>query len=214
MTHLGEDRIDMKEWPEATGVPGALSFSHVIRRDRCANQTDLKSQFILLFFRLSHFFTTIKCRSRLVWIAALPIITIYRVLVQWILGVDIPAETHIGAGLRLYHGQALVVNGRVRIGRDCTLRHCTTIGSKVLANGKEGPSPILGDRVDVGSNAVIIGDITIGNDVVIGAGSVVVHNVPSGTVVAGNPARILHPTITGQCDDSQAQMRATWPCQN
>jgi putative colanic acid biosynthesis acetyltransferase WcaB len=62
----------------------------------------------------------------------------------------------------------------------------------VLSDGKSGPSPILGDRVDVGSNAVILGDISIGSDVVIGAGSVVIRDVPDRAVVAGNPAKILY----------------------
>ena len=114
------------------------------------------------------------------------------VLIEWFFCIELPARAQIGAGLRIYHGHALVVNEHARIGRDCTLRHCTTIGSKVQSNRQEGPSPVLGHRVDVGSNVVILGGITVGDDVVIGAGSVVLRDVPSGAVVAGNPAHVLH----------------------
>jgi putative colanic acid biosynthesis acetyltransferase WcaB len=116
----------------------------------------------------------------------------YRVLVEWFLCIELPAKTDIGPGLTLDHGQALVVNDHTQIGADCALRHCTTIGCKVLSGGGQGSSPILGDRVDVGSNSVILGDISIGNDVVIGAGAVVIRDVPDRAVVAGNPAKILY----------------------
>lgn len=192
MNHLTEQVVISDSRVGSIGCPGTLSFADVIRRDRQANQTDLKSQLVLLAFRLSHLVASRKATNRLLWIAGIPMMAMYRVLVQWFLCIDIPVETEIGAGLKLYHGQALVVNQHARIGRDCTLRHCTTIGSKTLSNAEEGPSPVIGNRVDVGSNAVIIGGITIGDDVVIGSGSVVIRDVPSRAVVAGNPARVLY----------------------
>jgi serine acetyltransferase len=51
--------------------------------------------------------------------------------------------------------------------------------------------PVIGNNVTVGSNVVIIGDITIGDHVLIGAGSVVIKDVPSNCVIAGNPAKII-----------------------
>ena len=192
MTHLDSQVVIDDPRAESIRYPSTVTFKEVIRRDRRANRTDIKSQLILFAFRMSHVVAARKTTNRLLWIAGIPMIAMYRVLVQWFLCVDIPAETQIGAGLKLYHGQSLVVNRHAKIGQDCTLRHCTTIGSKTLNNGEEGPSPIIGDRVDVGSNAVIIGGIVIGDDVVIGAGSVVIRDVPSGVVVAGNPARVLY----------------------
>lgn len=191
MTILKEQRIISDGVNSIKGIRGP-SLWEVIRRDQRANRMNPKGQLVLFAFRLAHVFATKKDANRILWIAGLPILILYRILVEWTLCIEIPAKTDIGAGLKLWHGVALVVNDHARIGSDCILRHCTTIGSKVLASGDEGPSPVLGDRVDVGSNVVILGGISIGDDVAIGAGSVVTRDVAVGAVVAGNPARVLY----------------------
>jgi putative colanic acid biosynthesis acetyltransferase WcaB len=61
----------------------------------------------------------------------------------------------------------------------------------MLPNGEQGPSPVIGDNVEIGSNVVIIGDISIGDGAIVGAGSVVTKDVPAHAVVVGNPARII-----------------------
>jgi serine acetyltransferase len=83
------------------------------------------------------------------------------------------------------------LNNQVVIGNYCTLRHCTTLGNKQLANGNNSRSPVLGDYVDVGCNTCIIGDIHIGDHVIIGSGSVVTKSMSPNTVVAGNPAVVI-----------------------
>ncbi len=116
---------------------------------------------------------------------------IYMILVHWLLGVEIPSTCIVGKGLRIFHGVGLVVHPATIIGQGCILRHCTTLGSKDDSDCNCQRAPILGDRVDVGCNVVIIGPVLVGNDSVIGAGSVVVHDVPDRAVVGGNPARII-----------------------
>ena len=192
MTSLDVQSVISDNGTDSIDRGHSLSFWEVIRRDQRANRINPKGQLVLLAFRLSHIFATRKDTNRLLWFAGLPIMILYRLFVEWILCIELPAKTDIGPGLKLDHGHALVVNDHARVGSDCTLRHCTTIGCKVLPSGEQGPSPTLGDRVDVGSNAVILGDISIGNDVVIGAGSVVIRDVPDRAVVAGNPASIRH----------------------
>jgi putative colanic acid biosynthesis acetyltransferase WcaB len=151
-----------------------------------ANRGNLKGQVILVLFRLAQ-----ACRAlpEPWWALTVPYLGLYEVLVEWVLGVELRYKTRVGPGLQLYHAQALVVHEGTVIGAGCTLRQCTTIGNKTLADGSQSACPVLGDRVDVGANAVILGPIRVGDGAVIGAGSVVVKDVPAGAVVVGNPAR-------------------------
>jgi putative colanic acid biosynthesis acetyltransferase WcaB len=81
-----------------------------------------------------------------------------------------------------------VLNNQVVIGDYCTLRHFTTIGNKQKPNGATSGSPVIGNYVEVGSNACIIGEIVIGDQVTIGCGSVVTKSVLANAIVVGNPA--------------------------
>ncbi len=87
-------------------------------------------------------------------------------------------------GCVFHHAFSTYINAH-SIGRHCSFRNNTTIGEK------NGLKPILEDGVFVGPNVVIIGNVRIGRNAVIGAGSVVVKDVPSYAVVAGNPARVI-----------------------
>lgn len=115
-----------------------------------------------------------------------PLSALYRTVALFVVGIDIPVSTKIGRGLVIHHGNGLVVHDQCEIGNEVTLRHNTTLGAKAGGRG-----PRIGDRVDVGANSVVLGSIDIGNDAVIGAGSVVTKSVPAGAVVAGNPAQVI-----------------------
>lgn len=103
-------------------------------------------------------------------------------------GVAISPRTEIGDGFAIAHCGGIVINHESRIGKDCCIRQCSTIGN----DGKDNKnSPTIGNNVDIGANSVIIGHITIGDNVIIGAGSVVVKDIPSNSLVVGNPARVI-----------------------
>ena len=153
-----------------------------ILQDWSVNAGNIRSRVVLAGFRLAQKLHRLPRGIR--W-AVLPYLGLYQLIVYWELGIELNYKAMIGPRLRLYHGYALVIHDNVVMGTDCTLRHATTLGMR------RGPDdcPVIGDRVDIGSNSVIIGAITIGDDAVIGAGSVVIHDVPPGVTVAGNPAR-------------------------
>jgi putative colanic acid biosynthesis acetyltransferase WcaB len=156
--------------------------------DWSANRGNLKGRLVLFCFRLAA-----ACR-RLpapLWWLTVPYLIWYELSIVWGLGIELRYKAKVGPGLKLYHGHALVVNDGVVMGARGTLRHSTTIGSKQLPDGSESACPVLGDDVNVGANAVILGPIQIGDRAVIGAGAVVVKDVPPGAVVAGNPARVI-----------------------
>jgi serine acetyltransferase len=103
----------------------------------------------------------------------------------------------VGPRLRIFHGFCLVIHPNTRIGSDVTLRHGVTLGNKGNLTG----APVLEDGVEIGAHAQIIGQITIGHKAVVGAGAVVTKNVPTGAIVAGNPARIIKQRMIDCADD-------------
>jgi putative colanic acid biosynthesis acetyltransferase WcaB len=164
------------------------------------NETSSKSRFVLVMFRLTQIFGRLPIPFSLFSVFFR---FLYQLLVEWILGIELPWDTQVGPNLKLQHGLALVVNHEAIIGANCNLRHSTTIGNKKLANGSYSGSPKIGNNVDVGSNTVIIGSIIIGDNAVIGAGSVVVKDVAEGAVVIGNPARVIrtgNTVLPSDCD--------------
>jgi putative colanic acid biosynthesis acetyltransferase WcaB len=156
--------------------------------DSARNRGNIKGRLVMFLFRLAAW-----CRQlpAPLWYFTLPYLVWYELVVVWSLGIELRYRTKIGPGLALYHGVALVVHEGATIGANCTLRQSTTIGAKQLADGSQSACPVLGDGVDVGANVVIIGPVKVGDFAVIGAGSVVVKDVPARAVVAGNPARLI-----------------------
>ncbi|MEG2341917.1 MAG: DapH/DapD/GlmU-related protein [Bacilli bacterium] len=97
-----------------------------------------------------------------------------------------------GGGVIIRHACSIIINASTVIGDNCKLSQNTTIGAK-LGQDSNGVNqvPIIGNNVDIGANVCIIGGVHIGDNVFIGAGSVVVKDVPSYSIVAGNPAKII-----------------------
>ncbi|MEV7932679.1 hypothetical protein [Curtobacterium sp. NPDC089185] len=109
----------------------------------------------------------------------------YRFITEFVLGIELRPKTRIGPGLTIFHGVGLVVNDRALIGSGVVLRNGVVIGHKSPTEH----APFVRDKVDVGTTALIIGAITLGREARIGAGAVVVRDVPPGDTVVGNPAR-------------------------
>lgn len=104
-------------------------------------------------------------------------------------GIQIPARTKIGEGLYIGHFGRLIINPEAVIGKNVNIATGVTIGRE--NRGKREGSPTIGNEVWIGTNAVIVGNIKIGDDVLIAPLSFVNFDVPSHSIVIGNPAKII-----------------------
>lgn len=95
----------------------------------------------------------------------------------------------IGEGLYLGHPFCIDVNAGAVIGSNCNIGKCVTIGGE--NRGRRKGAPTLGNRVWVGSGAVIVGRVTIGDDVLVAPNAYVNMDVPAHSIVIGNPGRII-----------------------
>ena len=150
-------------------------------------RNSIKGRIVLTMFRIAH----LSSHNFFVFLFMIPYLILYRIVIEWVLGIEIPYKLKIGKGLALHHGQSLVINDMTVIGENCRIRHNTTIGNKQNRDGSYSGCPIIGNNVDIGANVCIIGEIVIGDNVKIGAGTVVVKNIPPNSIAVGNPAKIL-----------------------
>lgn len=107
-------------------------------------------------------------------------------VVETTTGISLPHNAQIGGGLRIHHFGNIFINPGVVIGRNCTLRQGVTIGNRVA----DGPVPVIGNDVEFGAYAQVIGGVRIGEGARIGAMSVVLVDVPVGATAVGVPAVI------------------------
>ena len=98
----------------------------------------------------------------------------------------IPWRTKIGYGLYIGHNGPVVISSTAKIGNNCNLSQFTTIGSN------KGEAAIIGDNVYIGPSCCIVENVHIGNNVTIGAGSVVTKDIPDNATAAGNYAKVLN----------------------
>jgi serine O-acetyltransferase len=100
-------------------------------------------------------------------------------------GIEIHPAAEIGRGFFIDHGMGVVIGETAQIGHDVTLYQSVTLGGTGFATGKRHPT--VEDNVTIGSGAKLLGPITVGHGSKIGAGSVVIHDVPPNSTVVGNP---------------------------
>ncbi len=168
--------------------PPGLGFWALVREDLAIHDRDLLAQgfWALFWHRFGNWRMSVRPR-----LLRMPLTAIYRVmakLTEWMGGIYLPYTVVVGRRVRLEHfgGMILVAN---RIGDDVIIRQNTTFGISAL--DKPQARPVIGDRVQIGAGAVLVGGIEIGADTVIGANAVVAKSLPAGVVAGGVPARVL-----------------------
>lgn len=113
---------------------------------------------------------------------------VYKLLykfVQILTGVEFPCEVPVGRNFVIDHFGGIVVSGFARFGDNCRIRNGVVVG---LAKVDDPCAPTIGNNVDIGTGAKLLGRITIGDNVLIGANAVVVRDVPPNSFAVGVPA--------------------------
>lgn len=135
-----------------------------------------------IMFRICHYHYIHNNRIRLMW---------YKFRMKHLSNkthIQIPFDATIGEGFYIGHCGRVIINGSSKIGKNVNVGTGITIG--YVPNGTYAGVPTIGNNVWIGTNAVIVGNITIGDDVVIAPNCFVNRSIPSNCVVIGNPAII------------------------
>lgn len=130
----------------------------------------------------------LSCRKDVFSRILLVLVSIIHKHNQYKTGIQIAMGHPVKGGLMFPHFSGIVINGGAKIGRNCTILHGVTIGS---VRGPKGGVPTIGDNVVIATGSAVIGNVSVGNNVMIGAHSLVLQDIPDSAVVVGNPARIV-----------------------
>ncbi len=135
-------------------------------------------------------------------------------IARFLTGIEIHPGAQIGRGVFIDHGMGVVIGETAIVGDYCLIYQGVTLGGTGKESGKRHPT--IGENVVVGGGAKVLGNIQIGNDVRIGAGSVVLRDVPSNCTVVGIPGRVIYrsgvkvnPLEHGNLPDSEAAVIRT-----
>ena len=154
--------------------------------NRCKKfEVQLKYRFFVPGFVYTYFFR--KAQS-----ARLPLIRAWYLamlrLTSYITHIQIPYTTQIGEGLYIGHYGTIVINPEAKIGKNFSVTAEALVGN---SQGKLGGVPVIGNNVRMGQFSVVVGGITVGNDVLIAPGAFVNFDVPDNSIVIGNPGQII-----------------------
>ncbi len=119
-----------------------------------------------------------------------PFSLLYKILykfIQVITGIELPCEVRVGRNFRIDHFGGIIISGFASFGDNCVIRDGVTVGLRRI---DDPVAPKIGNNVDIGTGAKVLGDIMIGDNMVIGANAVVLEAVPSNSIAVGVPATI------------------------
>lgn len=168
--------------------PADIGLWALLVEDLRTYDCDLLEQglWVIWLHRLGNWRMNIRIR-----LLRIPFSIVYRLAykaMECITGISLHYTVPIGRRVRIYHHSGIILHAQ-SIGNDLHVRQNTTMG--VISRHRLDKIPTIGDRVDIGCNVCILGSVTVGDDAVIGAGAVVIHDVPPGATVVGVPARVV-----------------------
>lgn len=167
--------------------PTGIGLLELLREDLATHQGNLLSPG---FWAVAvHRFGNWRMGVRRRWLR-MPLTALYDVAHQGVIaawGIDLPYNAKIGRRFRIVHHGAVFIGAR-EIGDDVTIRHSVTIG---LNRKHERRAPRIGNRIEIGPGACIVGDIQVDDDSVIGANTVLAQNVTASSTVLGVPGRFV-----------------------
>lgn len=155
-----------------------MNYKDIIAADK---KRTGRGSFFLLLLRTAHYttnsFLRIICRIGLLWY-------------EKMYGLEIPYNTQIGKGLYIGHAYNITINPKTIIGDNCNIHRGCLMGQQ--NRGRKEGAPVIGNKVWIGINACIVGKVSIGDDVLIAPNSYINCDIPSHSVVFGNPCIIKH----------------------
>lgn len=104
-------------------------------------------------------------------------------------GISLDKSTQVGGGLNIHHYSCIIITPEAKIGRNLSIYQGVTIGR--VHSGTRIGVPTIGNNVTLFAGCKVIGNVKIGNNVIVGSNSVVTHDIPDNAIVAGVPAKIL-----------------------
>ena len=172
---------------------GAPALRDLIREDaQAAFERDPSADSVSDITRFSVGFKIVRAYRRQHWLYEHG----HRSLALWLAmrsrikyGAEIHPAARIGRRFTIDHGAGVVIGGTAIIGDDCLMYQGATLGMTGKHGGKRHPT--LGNGVMIGAGSIVLGAITVGDGAYVGAGSVVVDDVPPNTTVVGNPACVV-----------------------
>lgn len=182
----------MSEHEPPNTTPG---FWTLLKEDYNTHERDLSMPGFraLAVYRFGVWRMTLRPR-----IVRMPFSFLYKRLYRFVrnnYSIELPYEATVGRRLHIGHQGTIVVHPAARLGDDCLIRHGVTIG----AHSQQRPNlvPTIGDRVQIGAGAMILGGITVGDDARIGANAVVTSDVPAQAKAVTDSATIIRPAESG-----------------
>jgi GT2 family glycosyltransferase/serine acetyltransferase len=166
---------------------GSLNVFGNIRQDLKTYKGDWSCQgfWVMIIYRFGRWRYTIRNRF-----VRKPFSLAYKVfykIVQILTGIELPCEVELGQNFRIDHFGEIIISGFASFGDNCVIRNGVTVG---LRRVDEPAAPKVGNNVDIGAGAKLLGPIIVGDNVAIGANAVVLKDVPPNAIAVGIPARI------------------------